>query len=315
MDPVAFIIPIPFEGLSDIEIRWYGITMAAAMVLGAFISARLLKAQGRNGEVVWDGLFWLIIAGVIGARLVYVLTNASLFFGPDIPLWHVIAVWHGGLSFHGGIIAGMIAAYIFFSKAGIPFTEVMDSFAPGVGLGIILVRFGNFMNGDILGYEWDGPWAMNFPYDPLHNYGAIDQVILRHPAEIYGMLVGLFCLALSVVLWNETYKSQRLPKGSAFIGFIFSYSLVRSVIEEPFRSVPLWPSGNPLVDPAQAGYGLATMTQIVSVFLIIISLWCFTQLRKWEKAQVNKRSVQVKAASQSRQARRAAERETRKRNS
>ena len=114
MDPVAFIIPIPFAGLSDIEIRWYGITMAAAMVLGAFISARLLKAQGRNGEIVWDGLFWLIIAGVIGARLVYVLTNASLFFGPDTALFG---------SFHHGL------KYLFL-QPGYP-SDQPDKFLPG----------------------------------------------------------------------------------------------------------------------------------------------------------------------------------------
>lgn len=304
MNPIAFTI-------GALQIRWYGIAMAVSMLVGAYIASRLLKRWGRNGDLVWDGLFWIILAGVIGARLVYVATNPGLYFGQGIAWWHVFAVWEGGLSFHGGIIAGLIATYAFFRDKGMSFVEIMDSFAPGVSLGIILVRFGNFMNGDIMGYKWLGPWAMNFPHDTLHgaNPGA---VILRHPTELYGMFVGLLCLIVSIVIWIETYETKRFPRGANYMGFILCYSLFRSVFEEPFRSVPLpWM----VVDPAKAGYGLFTWTQLGSIILVLFALWGFSQLRHWEAlraATVTLSRSPGGPSGPSRQARRATLREAEK---
>jgi phosphatidylglycerol---prolipoprotein diacylglyceryl transferase len=296
-----------------IEIRWYGVMMASSMLLGALISAKLLNRIGRKGDMIWDGLFWIILAGVVGARLVYVVTNPGLYFDGNTPLWHVVAVWEGGLAFHGGIIAGLIATYFYFRDKGIGFLELMDSFAPGVSLGIILVRVGNFMNGDISGYKWSGPWAMNFPNDSLHMASSNPAaIILRHPTELYGLVVGLFCLIVSIVVWVETYETRRFAPGAAYMSFIFSYSLVRSVIEEPFRSVPLiWP----VVDPKYAGYGLFTSTQVASIFLILFALWGLTQLRRWERnralaavAAGKGGAATAAAAGLTRQARRALER-------
>jgi phosphatidylglycerol---prolipoprotein diacylglyceryl transferase len=297
-----------------IEIRWYGIMMASSMLLGALISSKLLKRIGRNGDLIWDGLFWIILFGVLGARLVYVITNPSLYFGPGIAGWHVFAVWEGGLSFHGGIIAGLTATYFFFRGKGIAFLELMDSFAPGVSLGIILVRFGNYMNGDILGYEWNGPWAMNFAHDTLHAASTNPAaIILRHPTELYGMAVGVICLIISIMVWVETYETKRLAPGANFMGFILAYSLVRSVIEEPFRSVPLvWK----VADPKDYGFGLFTSTQVASVVLILLALWGFSQLRRWERARdaavAGGGKPGVMSAGMSRQARRALEREQEK---
>jgi len=307
MDPVAFTIP-QFLGLGPLEIRWYGIAMALSMLFGAWISATFLRRHGRNGDLVWDGLLWIILAGVVGARLIYVATNVGLFFGPDRNPWEMFALWHGGLSFHGGIIAGLLAAYLYFMNKDVAFIEVMDSFAPGVSLGVILVRFGNYMNGDILGYKWDGRWAMNFPQDEYHNFGQITEPILRHPTELYGMLVGVFCLVVSVVLLNESWVTKRFPKGTAYLGFVFTYSLMRSLIEDPFRSIPLaWPV---TPDPVTAGYGFFTYSQIAAAVLILVALWGFTQLRKWERLRAE--AAEHVARGPSRQVRRAMEREKRK---
>lgn len=310
MDPVAFTIP-EFWSMGPLEIRWYGIMMALSMLFGAMISSWILRRHGRNGDQVWDALFWIILMGVVGARFVYVATNLEFFFGEGMNPWMIFAVWQGGLSFHGGVLFGLITTYIYFQNKDVPFIEVMDSFAPGVSLGIILVRFGNFMNGDITSYKWDGPFAMSFPYDQYHQYGAIDEVILRHPTEIYGMLVGLICLFVAILLVSETWERKRLPVGAAFFGFIFTYSLVRSVLEDPFRVGPLWK----VVDPEVAGYGLFTYSQIASVVLIIIAMWGFSQLRKWEKrrAEFAASGGQAKGKSKSRQQRRADERDAEKR--
>ena len=234
-------------------------------------------------------------------------------------------VWHGGLSFHGGIIAGLLVAYFYFANKDVPFIEVMDSFAPGVAVGVILVRLGNFMNGDmlvrfignlsngdILGYKWDGPWAMNFPNDQYHNYGMLSDTVLRHPTELYGMLVGVFCVLVSIVLLNESWVTKRLPIGSAYLGFVITYSLVRSVIEDPFRDVPLIWS---VVDPQVAGYGLFTYSQAAAAVLILLALWGLTQLCKWQRlrSQATVKRSERRERRESRQVERAKKREEGKR--
>jgi phosphatidylglycerol:prolipoprotein diacylglycerol transferase len=304
MDPVAF-------SIGALEIRWYGVMMAGSMLLGALIAAKLLDRIGRDGNKVWDGLFFVIIGGVVGARLVYVLTNLPAYFGEGVPWWSMFAVWQGGLSFHGGIIGGYLATYIYFKRVGIPLIEVLDAFALGVAPGIILVRIGNFMNGDILGYRWTGPWAMSFPHDSYHTpftpyFVDATAAVPRHPTELYGMLVGLFCVVVAILLWNETYVTKRLNAGSTLLGFFIAYSVVRSFIEEPFRAVPLpWE----VVDPASAGYGLFTTTQIASVAIIAVCLALLPLTRRWNQSRLQAAEPgQPGHKGASRQVRRAKER-------
>ncbi|MCC7479718.1 prolipoprotein diacylglyceryl transferase [bacterium] len=268
MDPVAFAI-------GPLEIRWYGIAMALSMLIGAWIGARLLNKQGYNGESVWDGLVWIIVAGIFGARLFYVLTNLGDYVEhPE----EIIAVWHGGLSIHGGVLFGGIATYLFFKSRNIPFFVVADSFVPGVSLGIILVRIGNFMNGDILGYKWNGPFAMNFPFDEYHSAANRDEIILRHPAELYGLMVGVVCLLVAWYMWRRTYIENKLAPGATFFGLLISYSLARSIIEDPFRDVPLpWK----VIDPQFYQCGLFTSSQLASIPLILIGIWGLTQIDRW----------------------------------
>ncbi|MDQ3023382.1 MAG: prolipoprotein diacylglyceryl transferase [bacterium] len=307
MDPVAF-------QLGPLEIRWYGIMMALSMMLAAALAVKLLKKYGRNGDLVWDGLVYLITAGIVGARLVYVLTNLSDY--TSAPWWHVFAVWQGGLSFHGGIIAGGLATWAYFRHKGIPFLEVVDSFAPGVCLSIVLVRIGNLMNGDILGYKWDGPWAMNFANDEYHFGQPPGTVILRHPTELYGLLVGVICFAVAMWMWNNTYVRRKFAIGTTYFGFMISYSVVRSLIEEPFRAVPLvWPlTAAPKDGVAPDGFGILTMTQVVSIVLILIGIWGLSQLRKWERirALAPPPSIKTGGPNVTRQQRRAQERKEKK---
>ena len=115
MDPVAF-------SLGGLEIRWYGIAMALSMLIGAWIGSKLLKKQDYDGEAVWDGLVYIIIAGIFGARLFYVLTNLSDYAqNPG----EIIAVWHGGLSIHGGVLLGGLATYLYFKKRKISILIVL----------------------------------------------------------------------------------------------------------------------------------------------------------------------------------------------
>jgi phosphatidylglycerol:prolipoprotein diacylglycerol transferase len=303
MNPIAFTIPL-FGGL---EIRYYGIAMALSMLVGAWLTAKLLKKQGRDGELIWDGLVYIIIASIIGARLFYVFTNLG-DYAPD-PL-EAFRVWHGGLSFHGGVIFGGLATYFFFANRGIPFMHVADAMVPGLALGIVLVRIGNLMNGDILGYKWQGPWAMNFPFDEYHQLDPA-AVVLRHPTEIYGMLVGVVVFLVGYYMWRRTYLLNTLCPGATFFGLLISYSLARSIIEDPFRDVPLpWK----VVDPANYQCGLFTSAQLASIPIILIGIWGLTQVCRWEKLRLENAGKGIGGDSShlTRQQRRAKQRDQRK---
>jgi phosphatidylglycerol---prolipoprotein diacylglyceryl transferase len=274
MDPVAF-------SLGPLEIRWYGIAMALSMLVGAWLASRLLSRTGRDGNVMWDALFYVILWGIVGARLVYVLTNLNSYAAEP---WKVFYVWEGGLAFHGGIIAAGIVAWNIFQSRGIPGMIAFDAMIPGVCIGIILVRIGNFMNGDILGYKWDGPWAMNFPYDEYHIAEGRDAIIMRHPTELYGLLVGVISLIVASVLWRMTYIDKKLRIGTAWLSGFIAYSIARGVIEDPFRTVPL--IGNLTPNAEAQGWGIFTTSQLISIPIILIMIWCLTQLPKWEVLQL-----------------------------
>ena len=273
------------------EIRFYGLAYAVTLLVGANIAAALLRGRGLNGDRLWDGLIWFMPTAFIGARLVYVLTNINDYVGKG---WEWIRIDHGGLSFHGGMIGALIGMAIFYRRGNPTMLQVMDASAIPVAIGVALVRVGNFMNGDITGYRWDGPWAMNFPYDELHenvyleagSYSLDPSIILRHPTEIYGFLVGVILIFLMVHFWRKNkfdgYTSHQ---------FILWYSVIRSVIEEPFRDVPHF-----LIDfkIESLGFGGITMTQWASLLLVIYSIVAMRRLKK--------RSVLIEAKAQAAEA-------------
>lgn len=253
-------------------IRWYGITMALALLIATYLGQKLLDSRGRKGEYVWDGVIWAAIFGIVGARAAYVLTNIQDYSGDWLSIFKT---YEGGLSIHGALALGLFGCWLYYRRTPLKLFEVMDAMAPGVSIGIILVRLlGNLSNGDILGYKVSKaviPWAMNFPNDDYHltapiqdPTGAMQLIIPRHPTEIYGGIVGILLLAITLWVWSKKWA----PGTNMFV-FIGGYSLIRSVIEEPFRVVPHYFIK---FHNETYGYGGITMTQWVSVVLIIISI-------------------------------------------
>ena len=246
--------------------------MALALLVATYLGQKLLDSRGRKGEYVWDGVIWAAIFGIVGARAVYVLTNLKDYAGDWLSIFKT---YEGGLSIHGALALGLFGCWLYYRRTPLKLLEVMDAMAPGVSIGIILVRFlGNLSNGDILGYKVSKtviPWALNFPNDdyhltaPIHDpSGAMQLIIPRHPTEIYGGIVGIILLALTLWVW-----SKKWAPGTNMFAFIGGYSIVRSIIEEPFRFVPHY-----FIKfyNETYGYGGVTMTQWASIILIAISI-------------------------------------------
>lgn len=215
-DPVAFAI-------GPLAVRWYGlmylVAFAAFFALGRLRlrdPARAAHARIRPAELE-DLLFWGAMGVVLGGRLGYVL-----FYKPGHYLAHpleILAVWEGGMSFHGGLLGVIFAIWLYCQRRGKRFWSVIDFIAPLVPLGLAAGRLGNFINGELWGRPTDLPWAMIFP--------QAGDAIGRHPSQLY-QFAGEGVLLFLVLWW---YSGRLRPPGSVSGVFLMGYAVLRFLAE------------------------------------------------------------------------------------
>jgi phosphatidylglycerol:prolipoprotein diacylglycerol transferase len=269
--------------VGPLRIQWYGFLLTLAIFIGFELAKRRLKAWGFDPERFETVAFFAVVFGVVGARLGYVLTSPGYFLENPV---EILYIWHGGLSFHGAILGGALVFLYYHKKKGYPLWPYLDAATPGVALGIIAGRIGNLMNGSDtvgrlttlpIGFTWP-EWAKGFP-GICPGIDDISQVyrcqeLLRGPVhltQIYGALVGLILLPLSF------YWLRKKPfYGYAFWQFLLWYSVLRSLLEEPFRLNPLW---LPVYRNDELGIGLFTATQVISLPLVLFFLYMLRRLR------------------------------------
>lgn len=213
-DPVAV-------AFGPVAIRWYGLMYLLAFLqfwwLGKWRIERGL-AHGLNIRALDDLLFYGVLGVVLGGRL-----GQILFYEPAYYLAHpleILAVWKGGMSFHGGFLGVLVAMGFVARKHGRHWLEVTDFIAPLVPLGLAAGRLGNFINGELWGRVADPalPWAMIFP--PV-------DALPRHPSQLYQMAgEGLL---LFVLLWLYASKPRACGAVSGF--FLVGYALFRFLAE------------------------------------------------------------------------------------
>jgi phosphatidylglycerol:prolipoprotein diacylglycerol transferase len=221
IDPVALQI-------GPLAIHWYGLTYLAAFGLFLLLARQRLKHQPYvdirtpapwSARDVEDLLFLGVLGVVVGGRLGY-----CLFYKPGYYLSHpfeILAVWQGGMSFHGGLLGVLVAQGWFAYSRQRPWLQVMDLIAPCVPTGLAAGRLGNFINGELWGRAApaDLPWAMVFP-----GSGSLQP---RHPSQIYQFL--LEGLLLFVLLWLLARKGP--PVGRVSAAFLIGYGCLRFVGE------------------------------------------------------------------------------------
>ena len=220
IDPVALQI-------GPLAVHWYGLTYLAAFGLFLWLGSRRLRHApfaSSQGQVPWayrdveDVLFLGVMGVVLGGRLGYCLFYKPLYYASH-PL-EILAVWQGGMSFHGGML-GVIAAMAWFAYSRRrSFWQVADFVAPCVPTGLAAGRVGNFINGELWGRTADPalPWAMVFR-------GAGDAP--RHPSQVYQFL--LEGLLLFVLLW--WYATSAPKQGRVAAAFLLGYGVFRFVAE------------------------------------------------------------------------------------
>ena len=228
ISPVALSLgPVEVMGhvLGPLDIRWYALAYITGLLLGRWVVAQLAKRPpfAMTELQVDDFLMWITLGVVLGGRLGYVL-----FYKPAFYFQHpgeILAMWHGGMSFHGGLL-GVVTAIIAFSlRHKLDMFAVGDAICCAVPIGLFFGRIANFINGELFGrVDPDLPWGMVFP-----NGGPEP----RHPSQLYEAgMEGLILFVLLMALWHFTRLRDR--SGSLAGIFLMGYGTAR-IIAETFR--------------------------------------------------------------------------------
>lgn len=206
--------------LFGLQIHFYGLLIVAGMALGVFLAGWREKRLGLPKDTAVDLAIVCLPAALIGARIYYVLFSWKEY--ADAPFWKVFAVWEGGLAIYGGILAGLLAGFLYARKKKIAFLRLADLVAPSIALGQAIGRWGNFVNREAYGAEVLNAGAQFFPL-------AVDIYGTWHYATFFYESVWCFFIVLIILLAEKKQKFSRT--GDVFFAYVFLYALERGVVE------------------------------------------------------------------------------------
>lgn len=276
ISPELFVIPIGERGL---PIRWYALAYLAGLVLGALAIWRMMKSDRIWGDAapmpaakVEDLLTWIVGGVILGGRLGFVL-----FYQPGYYLTHPLEipmVWKGGMSFHGGFLGVVLAAWWWARRNQVNPLRLADALAVVAPIGLFFGRLANFINAELWGRPTDMPWGVIFPGDAAQNCPGITGPCARHPSQLYeagleGLLLGLIML---VLVWRGGLRRPGLALGV----FLSGYALARIFVEF-FRmaDAQFITADSPL---GRVALGLS-MGQLLSLPMLAIGVWFI--VRAW----------------------------------
>ncbi|MEO5989850.1 MAG: prolipoprotein diacylglyceryl transferase [Candidatus Eisenbacteria bacterium] len=207
--------------LGPLHIRWYGLMMAIAFLVGTWLGLREARRRNLDEDKLVNVILITLVASILGARLLYVMEHLQEFRRE----WgSVFALWQGGLTLYGGIAAGVFAGLLAARRFGLPMWVVADALTPSLALGTMFGRVGCFMNGCCYGKPTLLPWGVHFPHDSFAYLEFGDTPV--HPSQLYNAAVGL---GLFAVLWLA--RKRFLVPGVLFWSFIIAFALLRLPID------------------------------------------------------------------------------------
>jgi len=200
-----------------LHVRSYGLMLAVAFLVGTWLSLREARRLGLDEDRLVNVVLIVLVASVIGARALYVLEHVQEFRRE----WgSILAVWQGGLTLYGGIVAGTVAGLAAARQMSLPMWTVADALTPAFALGTVFGRIGCFLNGCCYGVPTSLPWGVRFPPDSFAGLEFGNAPL--HPAQLYFALSGL---VLFVVVW--VLRRRLTTPGFLFWSFLLLFALVR----------------------------------------------------------------------------------------
>lgn len=258
----------------EFALRWYALAYLVGLLAGWRIMVALMRRPTLWGdrapmapEQVEELLTWIVVGVVLGGRLGFVL-----FYEADYYLAHpaeIVRVWQGGMSFHGGFLGVVLAAWVFARRNAIPPLRLADALAVATPVGLGLGRVANFINAELWGRPTDLPWGVVFPGEAAQACATATIACARHPSQLYeAALEGV--LLLIALVWLVRRGGLGRP-GLALGVFLAGYGLARFVVEF-FRQADARfitaenPLGHVLGGPA---WGV-TMGQLLSLPMVVV---------------------------------------------
>jgi phosphatidylglycerol---prolipoprotein diacylglyceryl transferase len=250
--------------IGPIAIRWYALAYLAGLLLGWLYARWLARHSPRlvAPAAIDDFLTWATLGVVLGGRLGYILFYKPLYY-LDHPL-AALQLWHGGMSFHGGLLGVVVAGVTFCARRRIRTLAFADLIFCAAPIGLFLGRIANFINGELVGRPSDVPWAMVFP-----GYGPQP----RHPSQLYEAgLEGLALFVILFLLWRV--PAIRGRPGLLTGAFLIGYGVFRSFVEllrEPDAHLGFIAEG-------------LTMGQLLSLPMALIGVWFVLRAARRDRA-------------------------------
>jgi phosphatidylglycerol---prolipoprotein diacylglyceryl transferase len=229
--------------IGPIPVRFYGIIIVTAALIGGFVATREARRLGENTDRIWDALIFIVIAGIVGARLYHVLStpagcseNVPFCGWPwyrDHPLDAIIGITQGGLGIFGAIIGGLIVVLLYVRRYKLSLARYLDIAAPALLIAQAIGRWGNFVNQELYGPSTDLPWGI--PIDEVHRYGDFRDFTRYpldtarfHPLFLYESVINVIGF---IVLVLVARKWRRLKEGDLMLIYMIWYGVNRIFVE------------------------------------------------------------------------------------
>ena len=263
-------LPATFP-LGPLTIHWYGVFMAIAIFLAPVIASRYVSRKGQDGDQIWSMFLWVLIPGLIGARLYFVFIQAPPGpTGSGYYLAHplqILAIWNGGIHIYGALICGVAALLIYVRVKKLPVLVYLDGVTLALPLCQAIGRLGNFMNQELYGPPTTLPWGLRIddahrvaPYNDLALY---PESVRFQPLFLYEMIWNL--IGFLLISWIARRFADRLRDGDVLLMYLIWYPLGRFFLEF-FRS-DSWFFPGTHFDLVHILSGIVVLTS--SVFLIL----------------------------------------------
>jgi len=258
--------PILFS-FGPINFYWYGFFILLGALAALTVSLYLAKLYNIKTEIIIDLTFWLILGGIIGARIYDILLEWSYFSNHLIDIFKV---WQGGLAIHGGIIGGGIALYFYIKKYNYNFWQLAAIAVTVLPLGQAIGRIGNYFNQELFGYPTSLPWGI--PIDIIHRPLQYFDYSYFHPTFLYESIGNLimFLILISLQIW--IVKKQKFSQFN-YLLYVASYAILYSLLRFFTEFIR--------VDTTPVVLGLR-FPQLVSLLIILLILGFFGY-KTWQK--------------------------------
>jgi prolipoprotein diacylglyceryl transferase len=220
--------------IGPLYIHFYGILVMLGALAAAWLSTVEAKRRKLDPEVIWDMLPWLLIAGIIGARIWHILLPPASMIAQGITTGYylshpldAIAIWRGGLGIPGAVIGGLLALFFYARQHKLSMLTWMDIMAPGLVLAQAIGRWGNFFNQELYGAPSNLPWAIYI--DPAHRLPGFENFSRYQPLFLYEFIWNV--ANATFLLWLGRRFADRLKSGDLFALYVLIYASGRFVLE------------------------------------------------------------------------------------